>query len=352
MVRLRFRIRLIAAFPAATLCLAVGLHGPASALECTAPSTWVERTICGSDELKDLDARIADSEARLAGAADPRFRDALAADGAAWRQTLDGCRKAEYPQACMEHRHYARVDALAHLTGVVVGPRLFGNPLRGCWKHAETDDHAQACLDAKLADSLAGLGIAGSGVRAALAARDGATDAAGDALALFEAAETAFAGHAEAACRSEAAALGTGRGRDLGETMCRIMLIRERAVGILRFMPDLSAPWTDGIAAAREAVGACLDRIGDGAIVGMAYGTNGVRLRIETAAGVRQDCEVDATATVTSVTEVAATDVSPDEGLARFVPGSEDVRPPECGLVLPVRDRSDAIIGRLIIAGC
>jgi hypothetical protein len=134
--------------------------------------------------------------------------------------------------------------------------------------------------------------------------------------------------------------------------MCRIMLIRERAVGILRFMPDLSAPWTDGIAAAREAVGACLDRIGDGAIVGMAYGTNGVRLRIETAAGVRQDCEVDATTTVTSVTEVAATNVSPDEGLVRFVPGSENVRPPECGLVLPVRDRSDAIIGRLIIAGC
>jgi uncharacterized protein len=353
MVRQMQRIVPATFFGAAALCLVRATPVPASALECIAPSTWVERTVCGSDELSRLDRTIADGEEALANAADPRFRGALAADGAAWRAMRDGCRKEDYPQACMERLHYRRIDTLAHVTGLVVGPRRFGDPLRGCWQVSETDDHAQACLDAKLADSLGGLAIAAAGVREALAARDGAPDAAGDSLALFEAAEAAFAAHEVAACRSEASALGTGRGRELGETACRIALIRERAVDILRFMPDLATPWIATIGAAREAVSACLDRIGGGEVVGMVYGSDGARLRIETSSGVRQDCKVDATgATVTSVTEVAGTDVAPDEELARFIPGSEDVRPPQCGLVESVRDGSGAIIGRLIVAGC
>ena len=353
MVRQMQRIVPATLFGAAALCLAIATPLSASALECIAPSTWVERTVCGSDELTGLDRSIADGEEALADAADPRFRGALAADGTAWRAMRDGCRKEDYPQACMERLHYRRIDTLAHLTGLVVGPRRFGNPLRGCWLVSETDDQARACLDAKLADSLGGLAIAAAGVREALAARDGAPDVAGDSLALFEAAETAFAGHAEAACRSEAAALGTGRGRELGETMCRIMLIRERAVGILRFMPDLATPWIDDMRAAQEAIGACLARTGPGAVVGIARADGEVRIRIETPAGGRQDCMVDdAGATVRAVSSVADTDVAPGEGLARYVPGTSRMRPPECGLAEPVRNQTGTVIGRLIIAGC
>ena len=338
---------------AAALCLVRTTPVPASALECTAPSTWVERTVCGSGELTGLDRTIADDEEALANAADPRFRDALAAHGAAWRAMRDGCRKEDYPQACMERLHYRRIDTLTHLTGLVVGPRRFGNPLRGCWQVSETDDQAQACLDAKLTDSLGGLAIAAAGVREALAARDGAPDAAGDSLALFEAAEAAFAAHAAAACRSEASALGTGRGQELGGTACRIALIRDRAVDILRFMPDLAAHWVDSIGAAQKAVGACLSRTGPGVVVGIERVAGEVRIRIETPAGGRQDCMVDdAGATVRTVSSVAATDVAPGEGLARYVPGTSSMRPPECGLSDPVRDLAGTVIGHLMIAGC
>lgn len=349
MVRLMHRIVTGRLFVKAAL-LSV-LAGPAGALECTAPATWAERTICGSDELVRLDRAIAGTQAGLASAADPRFRKGLAADTAAWLNRRDACRKEEFPQACMEQRHYGRVDALTLLTNLILGPRRFGDPLVGCWQHSETEDQTQACLDARLADSLASLAVAAGGVREALAARDRAPDAAGDALALFDVAETAFSAHEDAACRSEAAALGEGRGRELGGTACRITLVRKHAVEILRFMPELAVPWTDGIGAAREEIGACLAETGPGSVVGLARWDDGTRIRILGISGARHDCTIDGkTGQVHAA--VAEADVATGEGLARYVPGPDPVPQPACGLVDPVRDGSGAVIGHLVVTGC
>lgn len=342
---------MITALALATFCLALTLHAPASALECAAPADWTERTICGSDELTRLDRSIARTDAALVAAADPRFRSALADHATAWRRARDTCRKEDYPQACMERRHYARVDTLASITALVVGPRLWGNPLRGCWQHSETEDDAQACLDAKLADAMTGLAIAGAGVREALGARDRAPGAAGDSLALFEAAWIAFAAHEAAACRAEAAALGQGRGRELGGTACRIALVRGRAVEILGFMPDLAAPWTAGIRSSRKEIDACLGKTGSGAVVGLARMDGRLRLRIETSAGGRQDCTADGT-TVQSLTPVTDGDRTPDEGLAAYIPGAGPVQSPECGLVEPITDAAGALTGHLVVTGC
>lgn len=348
------RASLRAAAGAIVLFLAAS---PASALECQAPADWVERTLCDSQELTSLDTQVSRHETQLAETVDARFRAGIEQTASAWRASRPGCRKERYPLACLEGLHYARLQTLGYLANLFIGPRRFGDPLRGCWSRAENEDHVQTCLDVRQGNARTGLAIAAQGVRAALEKRDAADGAAGDATRLFEAAETAFAAHAEASCESESAALGEGRGRQLGGTACRITAIRTRSVDILRFVPGLAPLWATRLRRAQDAIKACIAKSGPLPVLHVDGDDETTRIRLQKSRkkkiAEREDCVVGtADNAVRSVDPVPETDARPDEEIVQFLPGEAPPPPLDCGLAEPVLDRSGRVLGHLVVAAC
>lgn len=231
------------------------------AAACNTTGLWLDSVVCESEILKKLDADVTGRLDRLVSrltAGAPELAAALAADQAAWRARRSSCKQNPLPQQCLEWQYYGRLETSAHLINLLDGPRRFGDPLRICWQRAEGEKDAQKCLDRHLADIRTGLGIIAKAVAQTLVKRDAAAGAAGDAVTTFEAAQSAFPPYADAVCSSEAAALGEGPGRALGETGCRIKAWQARAADILRFLPDLPVHWSNETQAMQEGLAICL----------------------------------------------------------------------------------------------
>jgi uncharacterized protein len=90
--------------------------GPAGAATpsflCSQASTWVEKTICGSERLSDLDLELAMVYARLLRTTAAEAQRALTGEQRRWWSSRDECRRQGEAQQCLESRYLERIGAL------------------------------------------------------------------------------------------------------------------------------------------------------------------------------------------------------------------------------------------------
>lgn len=101
---------------AAAAALLLGLPGLLQAATpsflCSKARTWVEKTICASERLSELDLELATVYARLLRVAGPDAEKALTADQHRWWAKRDECRRQGGANECLETRYVQRIAQL------------------------------------------------------------------------------------------------------------------------------------------------------------------------------------------------------------------------------------------------
>jgi uncharacterized protein len=97
---------------AACLALAPASRAATPSFLCSKAKTWVEKTICASEQLSELDLELATVYARLLRVTSGDSERTLSAEQRRWWTTRDECRRQPAPQACLESRYAERIAAL------------------------------------------------------------------------------------------------------------------------------------------------------------------------------------------------------------------------------------------------
>jgi uncharacterized protein len=104
------------AFRRAALALALlaapGANAATPSFVCSKAKSWVEKTICASDRLSELDLELASVYARLLRTTSGDAERTLTAGQRRWWAAREECRKDAAPATCLETRYAARIDAL------------------------------------------------------------------------------------------------------------------------------------------------------------------------------------------------------------------------------------------------
>jgi uncharacterized protein YecT (DUF1311 family) len=79
---------------------------------CSKAKTWVEKTICGSDRLSELDLELALAYARVLKGASAEAEKAVTRDQHHWWAARSDCRKESDGVDCLAKRYEARIDEL------------------------------------------------------------------------------------------------------------------------------------------------------------------------------------------------------------------------------------------------
>jgi uncharacterized protein YecT (DUF1311 family) len=101
---------------AAAIALLLGLpcvvQAATPSFLCSKARTWVEKTICASERLSELDLELATVYARLLRVASGNAEKALTSDQHRWWTTRDECRRQAHPGECLETRYVQRIALL------------------------------------------------------------------------------------------------------------------------------------------------------------------------------------------------------------------------------------------------
>ncbi|MFN0313806.1 MAG: lysozyme inhibitor LprI family protein [Burkholderiales bacterium] len=79
---------------------------------CTKATTWIEKTICGSDRLSELDLELAAVYARLLRGTDTGAKRTLESEQRKWWGERAQCQKIADPAVCIEHTYTTRISHL------------------------------------------------------------------------------------------------------------------------------------------------------------------------------------------------------------------------------------------------
>lgn len=98
-------------------CLALALaggvaHAATPSFLCSKATTWVEKTVCASERLSELDLQLAVAYSRMLKVLSGQGRKSLEEEQRAWWASRNECRKASDPPACLEGRYEGQITAL------------------------------------------------------------------------------------------------------------------------------------------------------------------------------------------------------------------------------------------------
>jgi uncharacterized protein len=79
---------------------------------CSKSKTWVEKSICASDRLSELDLELAVARAHMLDVLSGDAQKAFNAEHGKWWANLAQCRKDKDPPSCLEGRYEARISEL------------------------------------------------------------------------------------------------------------------------------------------------------------------------------------------------------------------------------------------------
>lgn len=79
---------------------------------CRNVKSWLEKTVCSSGPVAQLDLELAVARSRLLQATNPTTRKALESEQRAWWSSLNACRKRSDPHACLTGRYEQRIAAV------------------------------------------------------------------------------------------------------------------------------------------------------------------------------------------------------------------------------------------------
>ena len=79
---------------------------------CSKAKTWVEKSVCASDRLSELDLELAVARARMLDVLKGDAEKGFTADHGKWWANLAQCRKDKDPPTCLEGRYQARISEI------------------------------------------------------------------------------------------------------------------------------------------------------------------------------------------------------------------------------------------------
>ena len=94
------------------VCWAPGLHAVTPSFLCSKAKTWLEKTICASDRLSELDLELDVVYARLLRVTAGDTQKQLTAEQNRWWASRNDCRKKSDPAACLDALYTSRIAAL------------------------------------------------------------------------------------------------------------------------------------------------------------------------------------------------------------------------------------------------
>lgn len=106
------RLRPAAALLAATLGFVALPAAAQPSFLCAKARSWVEKTVCASAPLSDLDLQLAVAYARMLKVVSGQARATLEDEQRRWWARRDECRKAADPSSCLEERYRHQIVAL------------------------------------------------------------------------------------------------------------------------------------------------------------------------------------------------------------------------------------------------
>jgi uncharacterized protein len=92
--------------------VAAGAFAATPSFLCSKAKSWVEKTICASDRLSELDLELAGVYARLLRVTSGEPERSLTAEQRRWWGTREECRKQADAPGCLESRYQVRIAAL------------------------------------------------------------------------------------------------------------------------------------------------------------------------------------------------------------------------------------------------
>jgi uncharacterized protein YecT (DUF1311 family) len=84
-------------------------EGGTPSFVCTKTKSWLEKTICASDRLSDLDMEMALAYSRMLHALSGSAEQAFTAEQRKWWSSRTTCQKDKDPESCLEGRYEARI---------------------------------------------------------------------------------------------------------------------------------------------------------------------------------------------------------------------------------------------------
>jgi uncharacterized protein len=127
-MQLRSSSSFLAAIVAAATCVSIspGAYSATPSFLCSKAKSWVEKTICASDTLSELDMDLATDYARVLKVLSGNAEKAFTAEQRKWWADRGTCQKEADSRGCLEKRYQARIAALtgrADYPGDQPGPR-------------------------------------------------------------------------------------------------------------------------------------------------------------------------------------------------------------------------------------
>ncbi len=106
--------RQVATILTAAICVSAcfGADAATPSFLCSKAKSWVEKTICASDTLSDLDMELAADYARVLKVLSGDAERAFSAEQRKWWAERGACQKEADSRACLEKRYQARIAAL------------------------------------------------------------------------------------------------------------------------------------------------------------------------------------------------------------------------------------------------
>ena len=106
--------RLLAAILIAAMGVSISLGANAAtpSFLCSKAKSWVEKTICASDRLSELDMDLARDYARMLRVLSGDAEKAFTAEQRKWWAERGSCQKEADPRGCLEKRYQARIAVL------------------------------------------------------------------------------------------------------------------------------------------------------------------------------------------------------------------------------------------------
>ena len=109
---MRLRGLLLASLSAALLSNSFGVAAATPSFLCSKAKTWVEKTICASDRLSELDLELAVVYARVLKVLSGDAEKSFTAEQRKWWGARATCQKDKDPSSCMEGRYETRMAEL------------------------------------------------------------------------------------------------------------------------------------------------------------------------------------------------------------------------------------------------
>lgn len=89
---------------------------------CTKAKSWVEKTVCASERLSNLDLQLAVARSRMLKGLRPEGVRTLESEQRQWWASLTECRTASDPAACLAGRYEHRIAAIASRPDLPAAP--------------------------------------------------------------------------------------------------------------------------------------------------------------------------------------------------------------------------------------